>query len=286
MSARWDVCIAIPGNHSIHFVIKSSERAVLVTKNSPFCIQETCTEHVLISSEIQEPCREAQDKPKMQREAQDKPKMQKEAQDKPKTQREAQDKPKMQREAQDKPKMQIEAQDKPKMPIKHGVLPTAPPTIKHGLPPEVIAKLSNASSFTLPAPKVPLLDAILNSQVSFKGKGIISESDPSSLLGGHVRPEDNFLNNFVIDSYLKAIRAAKMDGVKLEVIPWEVFERASAGRLLTGRGNLLEQDLILVPCNPARSEHWFLVAVFPQQKVMSVLDSQHVLLIKLINTIK
>ena len=35
-----------------------------------------------------------------------------------------------------------------------------------------------------------------------------------------------------------------------------------------------DQDLILVPCNPESVVHWFLLAIFPQQKWFIVLDSK------------
>lgn len=59
------------------------------------------------------------------------------------------------------------------------------------------------------------------------------------------------------------------------MFPWEVFEKSAFQLLLTrGQGKLLEQDIVLVPCNPVGSNHWFLIAVFPQEKLMAALDSK------------
>ena len=47
---RWNACISIPETHSIHYVTKLSDTTVSVAKNSQFLKQDTCTEHVLLSS--------------------------------------------------------------------------------------------------------------------------------------------------------------------------------------------------------------------------------------------
>ena len=57
------------------------------------------------------------------------------------------------------------------------------------------------------------------------------------------------------------------------MFPWEAFEKSAFQLLLTrGKGKLLEQDIVLVPCNPAGSNHWFLIAVFPQEMFMAAPD--------------
>ena len=35
----------------------------------------------------------------------------------------------------------------------------------------------------------------------------------------------------------------------------------------------MEQDIVLVPCNPGQSKHWFLLVVLPKEKQILVLDS-------------
>ena len=57
------------------------------------------------------------------------------------------------------------------------------------------------------------------------------------------------------------------------MFPWEAFEKSAFQLLLTrGKGKLLQQDIVLVPCNPAGRNHWFLIAVFPQEMLMAALD--------------
>ena len=47
---RWNACIPAPETHSIHYVAKLSDTTVSVAKNSQFLKQDTCMEHVLLSS--------------------------------------------------------------------------------------------------------------------------------------------------------------------------------------------------------------------------------------------
>lgn len=44
--------------------------------------------------------------------------------------------------------------------------------------------------------------------------------------------------------------------------------------LLKGNAHLMEQDFVLVPCNPDQSQYWFLLAVLPKQRQMLILDSK------------
>ena len=151
---------------------------------------------------------------------------------------------------------------------------TASITLGYGLPPELSATFSSRSTFTLPANEAAIIAAILDGRVKFQGKGIITGSDLNSLQGGHVREEDNYLTNFVIDTYLEILQAARPGGLEVAVFPWEAFGKSAVKLLLTGKGKLLEQDIILAPCNPPGSMHWFLIAVFPGAKLMAALDSK------------
>ena len=47
--------------------------------------------------------------------------------------------------------------------------------------------------------------------------------------------------------------------------------RKPAKELLRGKAPLLEQDVILVPCNPGTSKHWFLVVLIKEKQI--VVDS-------------
>ena len=234
---RWGNCKAIPHTHSVHYVAKLSDSSLITAKNSQFFKSDGYQEHTLISKSSVPSASPSN------------------------TQCDEQLPTSM---AELTACCELQNQEKP-------ISSTA---IGYGLPPELSAKFSNSPPFTLPPHKAPLIAAILDGQVNFKGKGIISHSDLNSLQGGHVRAEDNFLNNFVIDTYLEVLQAARADGLKVVVFSWEAFEKSAVKLLLTGKGKLLEQDIILAPCNPVGSEHWFLLAVFPQEHLMAALDSK------------
>ena len=52
-----------------------------------------------------------------------------------------------------------------------------------------------------------------------------------------------------------------------------MFEKSSAERISLKFADLRKQDCILIPCNPARSCHWFLLAILPKQDLVIALDS-------------
>ena len=63
----------------------------------------------------------------------------------------------------------------------------------------------------------------------------------------------------------------------MEVIEWEKFETCignkPAKQVLKDKAPILQQDVILVPCKPGRSEHWFLLVVLPKEQKIVALDS-------------
>ena len=146
--------------------------------------------------------------------------------------------------------------------------------VEYGLPPELVTKFSCSVPFTLPPHKTDLVAAILDGYVSLNGKGIISPSDLNSLQGGNTVEEDNYLTNFIDDTYFEITQAARADGSKVVVFPWEAFEKSAIKLLFTrAEDTLLEQDIILAPCYPITTDHWFLIAVFPEKNLMVALDS-------------
>ena len=70
-----------------------------------------------------------------------------------------------------------------------------------------------------------MINGILDDHIQFKGKDIISPRDLQSLDGGSAEAEeDNCLTNFLIDAYLKLVKAMRnISGVT--VFPWEIFEK-------------------------------------------------------------
>lgn len=141
-----------------------------------------------------------------------------------------------------------------------------------GLPVHITKKLQNISQkFTLPLHREYMVNGILNDEIHFKGKGIISARDLDSLNGGYAPEEHNYLTVFVVDAYLDLVKA-KRNNTRVTVFQWEIFQKFVTKKLLSYKA-LLQQNIILVPCNTAQTEHWFLVVVFPQEKLMAVLDS-------------
>ena len=49
--------------------------------------------------------------------------------------------------------------------------------------------------------------------------------------------------------------------------------RQPAKDVVRGKAPLLEQDVVLVPCNLQEGKHWFLLALFSKEKEILVLDS-------------
>ena len=119
---------------------------------------------------------------------------------------------------------------------------------------------------------------MLNGTVTFKGNSIIDDNDLQSLYGQKTQDEDNYLTNFVIEAYLQLITIKGMSqGKKAKFLEWETFEKGFSKRLVQeyfkGKAPLMEQDIVLVPCNPGQSKHWFLLVALPKEKQILVLDS-------------
>ena len=94
-----------------------------------------------------------------------------------------------------------------------------------------------------------------------------------SLIGNHVSPQQNWLSNFVIDDYLDCIKLACADkGVAVKAIKWEIFEKGKIATLVK-EIDLSHLEIIFIPCNPIQSDHWYLMAVLPQRKLVLALDS-------------
>ena len=114
----------------------------------------------------------------------------------------------------------------------------------------------------------------MNGLISFGGGSLINFNDLRGLFGNSEKQEDNWLSNFVIDTYLSLIQSGDTK-INLLTLSWELFEKGKTYTIasyLTTK-NALNQDLILIPCNPIQSSHWYLLAVFPKEKLVVVLDS-------------
>lgn len=141
--------------------------------------------------------------------------------------------------------------------------------------------LNTMASCDFPECNRPLRSCLLNGTVKFQGDSVIDGGDIIGLLGGNSADEENYLSNFVVDSYLKLISMeSSMKGLSTVSLKWERFEK-NVGKECArdvlkrkdGKASFLEHDLILTPCNEPGSKHWFLLVTKPKEKQMLVLDS-------------
>lgn len=65
---------------------------------------------------------------------------------------------------------------------------------------------------------------MLDSTVKVNGSKI-DDRDLTSLLGGHKVDEDNYLTNFVIYEYLNLLSESSPEGLKVQSINYEKFEK-------------------------------------------------------------
>ena len=152
--------------------------------------------------------------------------------------------------------------------------------VQHGLPPDIHASNSmftNSLTFQLPCFLAPMIDCIATGRIIFGGSStLINTNDLKSLHGHGKTSEDKWVSNFVIDRYLELLKQASTN-VQMEVITWEKFEKGvgavPAKQVLKGINNILNQDLLVIPCNIDSSRHWFLLVVQPPLQRVMVFDS-------------
>ena len=147
----------------------------------------------------------------------------------------------------------------------------------YGLNQSTAQKFDNQATCISQKHREPLLNCLLN--VKFKGSSMIDKQDLENLYGCKSREEDNYLTNFVVEAYFQLIQTASLSkGLNVEILGWEAFEKGFGKKqikdLLKGKGPLMNQNVVLVPCNPGNSKHWFLLAVLPKEKELLVLDSK------------
>lgn len=88
---------------------------------------------------------------------------------------------------------------------------------------------------------------------------MLDEQDLESLYGCKPREEDNYLTKFVIEAYLQLIATTSLSkGLNIEIVGWEAFKKGFGKSpiqdLLKGKGLLMEQDVVLVPCNTGQKQ--------------------------------
>ena len=155
------------------------------------------------------------------------------------------------------------------------------PVVNYGLDQNIASKFNiPETTCCFPEHKQPLLDCLLDGTIKVNGNNIVDVKDLEALLGGQTREEDNYLNNFVIDWYLNILAKSVSTESKVECIEWEKFEKGigtgkptATKKALKEKASILAQDVVLVPCNPGGSKHWFLLLVLPVEKKIVALDS-------------
>lgn len=159
-------------------------------------------------------------------------------------------------------------------PVKAHVAKEPQPTVNFGLDGTSISNIQRSKTiFSLPERKEPLRNCLLDGSVKLSSSSrIIATKDLEGLLGGKPQDKDNYLTNLIIDAYLHPLK--EKSPLSVEVIEWEKFETCignkPAKQVLKDKAPILQQDIILVPCKPGRSEHWFLLVVLPkEQKIVA-----------------
>ncbi|XP_028516280.1 sentrin-specific protease 2 [Exaiptasia diaphana] len=150
--------------------------------------------------------------------------------------------------------------------------------IRSGLDANTSARFQKETSCIFSDVKQPLLSSLLEGSVKLRGDNLMEKKDIISLIGGHMSDIDNYLTNFAIDKYLDLLASESIaKGLKVKTTEWEKFKRAigkkPTKKVLKDKGSMLDQDAILVPCNPGNSMHWFLFVALPLEKKISALDS-------------
>ena len=152
--------------------------------------------------------------------------------------------------------------------------------IELGLPSTIASQLNDVGpDFSLPPHHDRLVEMIVDGKLPFDGEPLVTNDDLKDLCGNSPSIQDKWLSNFAIDAYLKLLKSSMQhcNHVNVEVFSWEEFERSVGNRpledILQDKGQLLEEDIILIPCNPLGSKHWFLLVVYPTQHSIVVLDS-------------
>lgn len=150
--------------------------------------------------------------------------------------------------------------------------------VGHGLPSVDSVQFHTLVHCVLPNNLSSLFSRVVEGSVPFGGNVLIDEEDLAALKGCRSTSEEKLLTNFTIEGYFDLIaKQGWLQGKNIEYLGWERFEKAvgrsPARDVLRGKAPPMQQDLLLVPCNPRGSQHWFLLVVVPKKHQILVLDS-------------
>jgi len=120
--------------------------------------------------------------------------------------------------------------------------------IKHGLPLSISVLYQISARGIFQGPESAFVDNLMDGSVAFEGCKVIDSRDLVALRGSRPTSEENYLTNFVIESYLDlTAKQGALQGSKVECIGWECFEKAvgrqPAKDVLTHNAPLLEDPL-------------------------------------------
>lgn len=150
--------------------------------------------------------------------------------------------------------------------------------VEHGLPLDNSVHFNSSARCILSDNLSLLVTRLVEGALCFEGSRLIDKEDLLALRGVRPTPEGKYLTNFCIEGYLDVIaRQGRLQGQNVEYLGWERFERVvgtkPAEEILCDKAPLMQQDIVLVPCNPLGTQHWFLLAVLPKDHIILVLDS-------------
>ena len=93
--------------------------------------------------------------------------------------------------------------------------------IKHGLPLSISALFQISASGILQGPESAFVDNLMDGSVAFEGSKVIDSRGLDALRGDRPTSEENYLTNFVIESYLDLIaKQGALKGSKVEYNYW------------------------------------------------------------------
>ena len=302
LKERWNGCRTIPHTHAIHFASKVDDVTISVAKNSQFLYNEHTRQHVLIEETTPAPSTPSsptalssdedddENAPSTQSSPQALSSDEDDDENAPSsptalTSDEEDDETEDEKDHKDVDSDECDRNESTEVEDNSdesniGYQEQEQVHVQHGLPLDIHASNSmftNSLTFQLPCFLAPMIDCIATGRIVFGGSStLINTNDLKSLHGHGKTSEDKWVSNFVIDRYLELLKQASAN-VQMEVITWEKFEKGvgavPAKQVLKGINNILNQDLLVIPCNIDSSRHWFLLVVQPPLQRVMVFDS-------------
>lgn len=159
-------------------------------------------------------------------------------------------------------------------------IPKKKVSVKLGMIDDLLNPLNQPSvDYFLPQYKINEVEAVLSGLIKFKGSNLINLDELKSLTNfDAVNAQDKWLTNFVIYDYTSLIKSSSHLNVK--AISWEIFETNTSCSIAKNLqdSSFSTLDLVVVPLNKRRIEHWSILVVLPKMKIAAILDSNYAIL--------